>query len=511
MDCPLWLARRATVSPVGVSCQACRVSRDRSAGTDLAPGAPWTRRQAEAARVRGLAAAVAPGLGVAHLWLILGLSVANQFLYAQRYSRDISWVYGGAEPLLWPAAISGGVTAIVALLSGRLPRAVIAFGILVTIWQGSVAVSALARDGDLDSRRLLLTVACAGLAFGVAAAGPSWSGLSLFAIGTAYVWLNLLALWRNYYSLGDEFPVAATWWDGTDRVTSVPTPHPSLLFPESLVDRLLAVVRSAPEQRVYVFRGLTRNQNLTGNYLAPLLAFMAALSIRWRPRNTGRQQIAVRVVALMFAVLPGCYLLYALQARTALAAVAVSLGLLLVPLRKGSLARAAPWLAALVPTAVILAPLAVAGLANNRFSGRDCAWSSMWSAVRQEPLWGIGPGRFPDTCALLPEGWVHAHNELLQAWGTGGLLGLVAFTLLLSGLAWFALRFHERDRRALLAVLVCCLVVFGAEILSPFSENWVPMGLAGFVAIASRSLALMSHPGRRPPASSGNRSPETGE
>ena len=74
----------------------------------------------------------------------------------------------------------------------------------------------------------------------------------------------------------------------------------------------------------------------------------------------------------------------------------------------------------------------------------------------------------------------------------------MSFALLLAFLAWFALRFSDRDGRALAAVLSCCLVLFGMEVLTSFFENAVALGLGTLIAVAGRSLRLMTVTGLRP-------------
>ena len=298
-------------------------------------------------------------------------------------------------------------------------------------------------------------------------------------------------LWSNYYSLGAEFTVAARWTGG--RV--VATAPADLPFPEDPVSPLFALVStaSAGPSSGYYFLGLTGNPNLTGNYLAPILAFMAAFTLRAAIGNRSQApERGTAIAAFVAFVAPGVFLLHAFVARTALVAVVVSIVVVLWPTpRRRPTAKMRGVLAITVPVVVIAAPPTLSAAMNLRLSGRDCVWESWWHAVGLEPVWGNGPGTLPSTCGLR-EWWRHAHNELLQSWSLGGLVGLLSFVLLIAFLTWFALGFSDRDGRALVAVLSCCLVLFGMEVVTPFFENAVSLGLATLIAVAGRSLSLMT-------------------
>ena len=435
-----------------------------------------------------------PRLGLAHLWVVLGLSVAMQFILADSTSNSEVGGWLQTAPLAWlvGVAVSGVVTLAAAVMSGLVVRAARTFGALVTLWVGSAALSALALVGHLDGRAVLLALACAGLALGVSVAPPSLSGASIFAIGASYVWLHLIVLWSNYYSLGAEFTVAARWTGG--RV--VATAPADLPFPEDPMSRLFALVStaSAGPSSGYSFLGLTGNPNLTGNYLAPILAFMAAFTLRATIGD--RNQLQKRHRHHGLRRLRGTR-----RVPAACACRANSVDRCRCLHRGGAMAhaeartdqaRCRAFLAVLLPVAVIAAPPTLSAAMNLRLSGRsDCVWESWWHAVGLEPVWGNGPGTLPSTCGL--EGMVVARAQrVLQSWSLGGLVGLLSFVLLIAFLTWFALGFSDRDGRALVAVLTCCLVLFGMEVVTPFFENAVALGLATIIAVAGRSLRLMT-------------------
>ena len=193
------------------------------------------------------------------------------------------WLQTASLAWLVGVAVSGVVTVAVAVLSGLLVPAARTFGALVTLWLGSAAVSALALGGRLDGRAVLLAVACCGLAIGASVAPPWLSGSSIFVIGASYVWLHFIVLWSNYYSLGSKFTVAGRW-EG-ERV--LPVAPAGLPFPDEPASQLLSLVSTAAAgpSSGYYFYGLAGNPNLTGNYLAPFLAFMAAWALRRATRR----------------------------------------------------------------------------------------------------------------------------------------------------------------------------------------------------------------------------------
>jgi O-antigen ligase len=143
-----------------------------------------------------------------------------------------------------------------------------------------------------------------------------------------------------------------------------------------------------------------------------------------------------------------------------------------------------------------LIPFILTRLQGFSWNGRDCVWNDVRiPAIRNSPVWGIGPpGRLSDACAPGSPAWYHAHNEFFQAWSIGGILGVTAAVTTVAALAWFAVRFSDRDDRALLALLVCCTALMGFEVISSFRANYLHLGIAGFVVIAARSMSLLLVP-----------------
>ena len=376
--------------------------------------------------------------------------------------------------------------------------------------------------GEVDTRSLMLGAVCAGLFFGVAAARPAWTGWSIFILGAGYVFLHVVVYYKSYYSLGQAFPGSTRWlsrsmwnaesmasvkdWQGGYYFVALP-------YPEGRIDRVLALVRDVPYLETFrsgfkpfAFRGLTGNGNLTGNFLAPYLAFVIPFSAtRWRGNHGLRRVLSVtaRIVMAAAVLIPGLFLLQVLGARSALAAVLVSFLVVVSPLAWSRNSPTATIAAIVIPLGVLV-PFVLTRSQGFSFNGRDCVWDRLWiPAIRDSPIWGIGPpGRLSDACAPGSTAWYHAHNEIFQAWSLGGLLGLAAAVTTIAGLSWLAVRYSDRDGRVLLAVITCCTVLMGFEVLSSFRSNWVFMGIAWFIAIAGYSLSRMTSrsEGARSPA-----------
>jgi O-antigen ligase len=82
---------------------------------------------------------------------------------------------------------------------------------------------------------------------------------------------------------------------------------------------------------------------------------------------------------------------------------------------------------------------------------REIIYRSHWDAIRDHPVFGIGPGRYGETMRPYYDRYdppetmprVHAHNNFLQVWLNAGILGLAGFLWLNAVLlrrAWAALR-----------------------------------------------------------------------
>jgi O-antigen ligase len=189
--------------------------------------------------------------------------------------------------------------------------------------------------------------------------------------------------------------------------------------------------------------------NALGGFLVVLIPFAIAGAVLSRRGRMG----------FVLATALGVYGIYASFSRGAM------IGLALVPfvfLRGRRSLALAPALAAL---AALLAP----GLVRERFatlteSGSEVAtrldfWNTALQIWQSHPVLGVGLGRFPAAYAearvpgrgFLPgtisEPPPHAHNIVLQALATEGLVGLLALAAVLAGAVLLALRLRRRASR----------------------------------------------------------------
>jgi hypothetical protein len=378
--------------------------------------------------------------------------------------------------------------------------------ILVALWLGAGAIPVVRATETANSGALLAVLAFPLLALAVAGLRTALSGWVLAGFGSAYVLLHWLVLWRNYSSTGVEFPGAARWTQIEPKFAFVRTPAirpEKAVVPDEWPDRLrvlldpdaLAPTPEAPGG--FLWAGLAGNPNATGTIIALFLAFLVPfLAHRWKPWWHSHRVLVLtgRIVLLALIVPPGLAMLWALEARTALGAVLLTFVALLLPLRW---ARSRIWSAAFaggVLVAITVPVLITLGLGRD-FAARACTWESWLTAMESRWLWGVGSlGVFPNTasCDISATNWGHAHNELLQAWSKGGLIGLVSALTLLGGLSYWAFRHRGRDDRALLALMTFSAVLMGLEVLNTAQVGVVSIGMTVWVSVAARSVQMMS-------------------
>lgn len=364
---------------------------------------------------------------------------------------------------------------------------------LLVLWIGAGAVSTWALTGSVPVATVRWTVILAALFVAAAVTRPAWSGWALVVLGTLHLAANLAVYWRNYFSLGASFPDSGLWWSASYGWSSLPLPSRTdwvvdgapalgLPYPQGVIERVSALIVEVPEVAGYQFLGLTGNPNYTGDYIAPFLVFAVAFLLR--PVSV-RLPAAPRAVAAAAVLLMGLLVLHVLDARSALLAVLVGLVVPFVPV--GWAGRGAvPFIAAVgTPMLLVLPPL-VSWTTGAWFTGRFCVWRSWSAAIRDSPGWGIGvPGHLADVCPN-PAFIVNAHNELLQAWSVGGVIGLLSFACFVALATWMAARHSHRDGRVLLAVTVACVALLGMEVLS---TDWA---IAWLVPIVARSIAMFT-------------------
>jgi O-antigen ligase/Tfp pilus assembly protein PilF len=248
--------------------------------------------------------------------------------------------------------------------------------------------------------------------------------------------------------------------------------------------------------------GTSGHANLLGAYLAmalPLVVFLAA-----QPAENGQRWIrwTWRLLAL-----PGVVGIFASLSRAAWLAAACSICVLVAVRPRW---RWRMMVAALVFVAAIVMVIAiqsesqfVAGLvarlhAVGEGGGRYQIWRSAWLVFLDHPWLGSGL----DTFQLVfgsrqtPDYWhqewgripTRAHNEILHTLATQGIVGALAASVWVGGIALATVRAWKRsaaeDRPAILAV-VAALVAFGVQIQFGFVEpncGVLAAALAGMLA-----------------------------
>lgn len=459
-------------------------------------------------RVQRSLVSLAPWTGMAALVYVVGGAIWLQWMHViGPASSPGSAALGGLGAAAWVSVGAGAIS----VGSGRVSAPVFALSGGLLAWLGSGWPSALLVTGEGYTQSAQVMVVCVGMALAVATVPAMWVATTLVVLGVAYIDANYIALWSNFYSTGAQFPGVGLWQDGMFGVKSTPPYRPSWApDPVGFVDRLRVFLSvddlsaaESPEtpQRDYsrYFQlGLAGNANATGNTIAVVVAFLTALAVRGHGSGFGKNGLAVVMVRLSlacFAVVPGFALLLVIDARAALAGCIAAMVALGVNLRWTLKRRWFAWAFSVAALLIVMTPFLLSRAIGISFSQRACVWEDWLKAMRGMVTWGIAPpGQFEAAaCASVTGGfWTHAHNELLQAWSLGGILGFIAALATFGGLARWAMRYHDRDDRVLLALIVCCAVLFGFEVLSSPLSDWVRPSLALFVVIASRSLQLMA-------------------
>jgi hypothetical protein len=404
-------------------------------------------------------------------------------------------------------AIAAAGCALMALASGRVRWPVLLLALGLAAWVAARALSAWMLDSQVEAAALLLALALAGLVIAVAAIPAAVSGWTLAAVGAAYIYVNLFVLWQNYFTTAARFPGVARWALRTEppyilEITKTPPfrDYDAFPSPEAFSDRVWVFLRSrdpiSPPADLwgYWLDGLGGHPQATGSAVALCVVFLAAFSLRrWSPwyRSNPVPVVLGRLALFAATVLPGLALLHLFQSRAALGGVLAALVLLVLPLRWAR-GRAWSWSFAIATPLLIILPPAVTAAGVTGWNNRDCAWQDWWSQVTGTRLWGYGPpDSYPISACPRTGGrtsWAHAHNELLNAWGVSGLLGLAAAAAVLMTLSWWAVRGRDRDQRVLLGLMTTSAALLGLEVLVYPPGGWIRPDLLLFTAIAARSV-----------------------
>lgn len=430
--------------------------------------------------------------GPAFFVLVVGAGLAMQI--ARVNNPALHW-------LILLAVLAAAVI-LFAYSSGRLSARTMLLGLLLAAWPASASCSTYVLRGEVEVRWLAIGLVTLGLFLGIAATNPSVAGWCILGLGALYIYANLFALYRGYFSLGNSF-WATSWYDAKFNRTNAlgsladywgAANGEPLPYPEQPWSRAVALLFQVPRLTWFSFGGLAINSNHTGNYIAPIIPFVVPFAAgRWLATGA-RHPIRVRVARASLAisvVAPGFFLLYVLEARTALLAALLGIAAVVIPLSwtRRPLASVVTLASTLV---LVMTPFFLTSLLEFSWNGRDCVWNAWLPIVHHSPLWGAGaPGTFVGYCPELgtDQTYPHAHNEILQAWNMGGLLGLAACVGALAVIAWDAPKLRVSDNGALLSVLVCVSLLMGMEVLATSQDsNWPYISIVWVIAIAARSI-----------------------
>lgn len=116
---------------------------------------------------------------------------------------------------------------------------------------------------------------------------------------------------------------------------------------------------------------------------------------------------------------------------------------------------------------------------------RPVIWKAVWQAIQTGSLWGAGPGAF---AAIYPwygraAPWAaHAHQQYLQIWLETGLLGLIAFGLIVKRTVLPLLRGDDAAKAVAFGLIGFLMAGFTETwTASPFLDGffWLMIGLGG--------------------------------
>jgi O-antigen ligase len=249
------------------------------------------------------------------------------------------------------------------------------------------------------------------------------------------------------------------------------------------------------------------NPNAVALYLEP----MAALALGFVLFATSRNSRLVGVIVLAF-VLPA--LVCTLSRGTLLAGAVLAL-VAVFSVRDLRVRLALLGSAVIGGLALSQIPFVAARLAHQfdphqaTFALRVAIWSVTFRMLGDHPIFGAGISGYQTVMAhyrtrnLHPE--PYAHNIFLTTWSEVGLIGMIAFALILFGLMWRAWRSIDsaRDTRPLLWGLFAAWLVFVVHGLvdSPYWKNdlslefWILASLE-VVAIAAIQRSRPTEPSR---------------
>ncbi|WP_071289646.1 O-antigen ligase family protein [Mycolicibacterium llatzerense] len=264
----------------------------------------------------------------------------------------------------------------------------------------------------------------------------------------------------------------------------------------------LALISAAKGQLITTQRygGPYGDSNFWGRLL--VLGLPMAWALTQRTRRAGKQLLSVAWLGCSGLMLVGAYLT---QSRGTLMTVGVAVALWFV-------ASGRPMRLALIPP-VVLSTFAIPGigdrmvaLVNDVFGeqrrydidpsvlGREASQEMAWQMFRQRPVFGFGPGTFGDevtyytdrVTTAVNEGLVAPHNLYAQFLAESGVIGLITWLVMVTGIfAIVALRIASdprSDDRALAAAALTGIITW--SVASVFLHLAYFRGFAIVLALA---------------------------
>lgn len=228
--------------------------------------------------------------------------------------------------------------------------------------------------------------------------------------------------------------------------------------------------------------------NALGGYIASAVFILAAWCLSGKGRVVGGTVILMLLYCLWRSQSKGSYGVLFITVALAV--------LMLIQCRKTA------WL---VAGAVLILSLIGFGLGygshalekgKKTLEARVGYWRAAWEIGRDHPILGSGPGTFaqmyPRYKRPEDEATVLVHNNYLQMWSDGGLLGLAAFVMWLPGTLWqWAWRWRRAPPpdRMVPTLLWCACVAFALHSLMDFdlymiSNAWPVFVLLGYLSQA---------------------------
>jgi O-antigen ligase len=256
----------------------------------------------------------------------------------------------------------------------------------------------------------------------------------------------------------------------------------------------------APPSAIYT------SSNEVAMFLEPPAAFATALVLFSDERRDRRLALAWAIclaIALVLTFSRGAFLALVVFAIVTLITVRPAL-------RKPLLAIAVVTAALVVVTIIVASntPLMASRFSyvalNYTLQTRSIIYGATWQMLTAHPILGLGLGGYVYVLHGFPE--IYPHDVYLAFWAELGLLGLVAFLIILAGLlwrGWRALPLAAGFERALLWGTLGTFVLWGVHGIfdTPYWKNdmSVEFWLVAAIQVAA-TRRLLSNPGPKEPA-----------